>query len=164
MKINDIIVETIDQAEASKVHNALVSSGDNLIARFFQQTRQNPMYTNIASALRAAEQAADDEEKRISAKRSSATKKSASAPDTTPNANKSIDMPKDYGDRFYGNQYTGSLGRSARLGDVDLGIDFDQTGLKTIGKTIGAAKAVAKPFSNLAKAFKAGMNKAPSKR
>jgi hypothetical protein len=35
MKINDIIVETIDQAEASKVHNALVSSGDNLVARFF---------------------------------------------------------------------------------------------------------------------------------
>jgi hypothetical protein len=45
-----------------------------------------------------------------------------------------------------------------------LGIDFDQSGLKTIGKTIGAVKAAAKPFSNLATAFKAGMSKAPGKR
>jgi hypothetical protein len=69
--------------------------------------------------------------------------------------------PEDWGDRFYGNRYTGSLGKGASLGDVDLDIDFDQQGLKTIGNTIGAAKAAVKPFSNLAKAFKAGMNKAP---
>ena len=76
----------------------------------------------------------------------------------------SIRDPEDYSDNFYGNQYTGSLGKGASLGDVDLGINFNQSGLKTIGKTIGAVKAAAKPFSNLATAFKAGMSKAPSKR
>ena len=167
MKISDIIAEAIDQKEADEVLKSLVASGDPA-AKFFQQTRHDPRHTSIDSAQRAAERMAAAEQKRKTAQQNEparsvnpaqASLKKPAAPVKTTKTE-----PADYSDRFYGNRYTGSLGRGASIGDVDLGIDFDQSGLKTIGKTIGAAKAVAKPFSNLAKAFKAGMNKAPSKR
>ena len=168
MKINEIIAEAIDQKDANEVYNALIADGDNLTARYFQQTRNSPKYNNIDSAMRAAERMASAEE------RKQAVRQRASTAVTTkpqPTSNKptvapkqSIRDPEDYSDNFYGNQYTGSLGKGASLGDVDLGINFNQSGLKTIGKTIGAVKAAAKPFSNLATAFKAGMSKAPSKR
>ena len=168
MKISDIIIEAIDQKDANEVYNALVADGDHLTAKYFQQTRNSPKYNNIDSAMRAAERMAQAEQKRKALAKSS----EIDSKPTSQNAKQKPKVelkpkerdPEDWGDRFYGNQYTGSLGRSASLGDVDLGIDFDQSGLKTIGKTIGAVKAVAKPFSNLATAFKAGMNKAPSKR
>jgi hypothetical protein len=166
MKINEIIVEAIDQKEADDVLRSLVASGDPA-ARYFQQTRYNSIHTTIDSAQRAAERMAKAAADRQSARTAASTAKNAApAPATLakPSAKPAEKLPKDYGDSFYGNQYTGSLGRGARLGDVDLGIDFDQKGLKTIGKTIDIAKSAAKPFSNLATAFKAGMNKAPGKR
>lgn len=167
MKITDIIVEAIDQKEADEVLKSLVASGDPS-AKFFQQTRYNPVHSSIDSAQRAAERMAQAEQRRKEpAQISTVTDKpqvSAVKQEPKQGPKKQDRDPEDYGDRFYGNQYTGSLGRGARLGDVDLDIDFDQSGLQTIGKTIGAVKTAAKPFSNLATAFKAGMNKAPGKR
>lgn len=168
MKISDIIVEAIDQKDANEVYNSLIADGDSLIAKYFQQTRNSPKYTSIDSALRAAERMASAEQKRKTAQQNEPARsvKPAQAPIEKPKAEpkRAERDPEDWGDRFYGNRYTGSLGRGASIGDVDLGIDFDQSGLKTVGKTIGVAKAATKPFSNLATAFKAGMNKAPSKR
>jgi hypothetical protein len=166
MKISDIILEAVDQKEADEVLKSLVASGDPS-AKFFQQTRYNPVHSSIDSAQRAAERMAQAEQKRkASPQATAATKPQASAvrQQSKQKPEKQDRDPEDYSDRFYGNRYTGSLGRGARLGDVDLDIDFDQSGLQTIGKTIGAVKAAAKPFSNLATAFKAGMSKAPSKR
>jgi hypothetical protein len=166
MKISDIILEAVDQKEADEVLKSLVASGDPS-AKFFQQTRYNPVHSSIDSAQRAAERMAQAEQKRkASPQATAATKTQASAvrQQSKQKPEKQDRDPEDYSDRFYGNRYTGSLGRGARLGDVDLDIDFDQSGLQTIGKTIGAVKAAAKPFSNLATAFKAGMSKAPSKR
>jgi hypothetical protein len=166
MKISDIIVESIDQKEADEVLKSLVAAGDPA-AKYFQQTRYNPIHTSIDSAQRAAERMYHADQRRKDANTQKPTTKQP-APSLTPSKPQSVKTPRREpaarSDRFYGNQYTGSLGRSASLSDVDLDIDFDQAGLKTIGKTIGVAKAAAKPFSNLAKAFKAGMNKAPSKR
>lgn len=166
MKISDIIVEAIDQSEADKVLRSLVASGDPT-AKYFQQTRYNSVHTTIDSAQRAAERMARADADRQSASTTSVpTKKTAPTakiPAKT-DAKPAERLPADYGDRFYGNQYTGSLGRGARLGDVDLDIDFDQQGLQTIGKTIGAVKSVAKPFRNLDTAFRAGINRAPGKR
>ena len=65
--------------------------------------------------------------------------------------------PADWGDRFYGNQYTGSRG-------LGLDIDMDQRGLQTIGKGISAVKKAFSPVSSIAKAFSAGMQKAPSRK
>jgi hypothetical protein len=168
MKINEIIVEAIDQKDANDVYNALIADGDNLTAKYFQQTRNNPKYNNIDSAMRAAERLASADERNRTAQQKPSTPV-VNAPQPTinkpaPAPKKTERDPSDYSDSFYGNRYTGSLGRGASLGDVDLDIDFDQSGLQTIGKTIGAVKAAAKPFSNLATAFKAGMNKAPGKR
>jgi len=166
MKISDIILEAVDQKEADEVLKSLVASGDPS-AKFFQQTRYNPVHSSIDSAQRAAERMAQAEQKRkASSQTTAATKPQASAVRQTPKQEpKKVERdPSDYSDSFYGNRYTGSLGRGASLGDVDLGIDFDQSGLKTIGKTIGAVKAAAKPFSNLATAFKAGMSRATGKR
>lgn len=166
MKISDIILEAVDQKEADEILKSLVASGDPS-AKFFQQTRYNPVHSSIDSAQRAAERMAQAEQKRkASSQPTAATKSQASAVKQEPKQvlKKQDRDPEDWGDRFYGNRYTGSLGRGASLGDIDLGIDFDQSGLQTIGKTIGAVKAAAKPFSNLATAFKAGMNKAPGKR
>lgn len=168
MKINEIIVEAIDQKEANEVYNALIADGDHLTAKYFQQTRNSPKYNNIDSAMRAAERMASSEERKKAAQQKTSTAATAKAQPTvdkpTVAPKQSTRDPEDYSDNFYGNRYTGSLGKGASLGDVDLDIDFDQAGLKTIGKTIGAVKAAAKPFSNLATAFKAGMNKAPGKR
>lgn len=166
MKINEIIVEAIDQKDANEVYNALIADGDHLTAKYFQQTRNSPKYSNIDSAMRAAERMASSEERKKAAQQKTpATAKARPTVDNPTVASKQATRdPEDYSDNFYGNRYTGSLGRGASLGDVDLDIDFDQAGLKTIGKTIGAVKAAAKPFSNLATAFKAGMNKAPGKR
>lgn len=166
MKISDIIAEAIDQSEADKVLRSLVASGDPT-AKYFQQTRYNAVHTTIDSAQRAAERMARaDADRQAASTTSVPTKKTAPTakiPAKT-DAKPAERLPADYGDRFYGNQYTGSLGRGARLGDVDLDIDFDQQGLQTIGKTIGAVKSVAKPFRNLATAFRAGINQAPGKR
>lgn len=164
MKISDIIVESIDQKEADDVLKSLVASGDPA-AKYFQQTRYNPVHTSIDSAQRAAERLWHAEQRRKETQKSIPKKDPAVKPTLAPSntAAKRKD-PADWGDRFYGNQYTGSLGRGASLADVDLDIDFDQKGLQTIGKTIGAAKAAVKPFSNVMTAFKAGMNRAPSKR
>jgi hypothetical protein len=168
MKINEIIVEAIDQKDANEVYNALIADGDHLTAKYFQQTRNSPKYNNIDSAMRAAERMASADERKRSVQQKTSTPvvnaPQSASNNTTVAPKKATRDPEDYGDSFYGNQYTGSLGKGASLGDVDLDIDFDQSGLKTIGKTIGAVKAAAKPFSNLATAFKAGMNKAPSKR
>lgn len=166
MKINEIIVEAIDQKDANEVYNALIADGDHLTAKYFQQTRNSPKYGNIDSAMRAAERMASSEERKQAAQQKPSTAKVQPTVDNRPALvpKTATREPEDYSDNFYGNRYTGSLGRGASLGDVDLDIDFDQTGLKTIGKTIGAVKAAAKPFSNLATAFKAGMNKAPGKR
>jgi hypothetical protein len=164
MKISDIIVEAIDQKEADELLKSLVSANDP-VAKYFQQTRYNPIHTTIDSAQRAAERMWH-KEKRNNEPHNQDTKvtpKFQLKPEKEPTKKPERD-PADWGDRFYGNKYTGSLGRGGTIGDVDLDIDFSQQGLKTIGKTIGAAKAVAKPFSNLAKAFKAGINKAPSSR
>lgn len=167
MKISDIIVEAIDQAEADEVLKSLVTSNDPA-AKFFQQTRYDPRHTSIDSAQRAAERMASIEAKRKGSQPNSnpVTDKFNASADKMPKVKpeKVERDPADWGDRFYGNRYTGSLGKGGKIGDVDLDIDFSQRGLKTIGKTIGAAKAVAKPFTNLAKAFKAGMDKAPSRR
>jgi hypothetical protein len=168
MKINEIIVEAIDQKDANEVYNALIADGDHLTAKYFQQTRNSPKYNNIDSAMRAAERMASAEERKKAAQQKTSTAATIN-PQSTDNKptvapKKAERVPSDYSDSFYGNQYTGSLGRDTSFGDVDLGIDFDQSGLKTIGKTIGAVKAAAKPFSNLATAFKAGMSKAPGKR
>lgn len=164
MKITDIIIESIDQKEANEVYSSLIADGDILIAKYFQQTRNSPKYNSIDSALRAAERMASAEERKKPAQQNSTPKPQLSIEKPKAEPKRVERDPEDWGDRFYGNRYTGSLGKGASLGDVDLDIDFDQTGLRTIGKTIGAAKAVAKPFSNLATAFKAGMSKAPSKR
>ena len=168
MKINEIIVEAIDQKDANEVYNALIADGDHLTAKYFQQTRNSPKYSNIDSTMRAAERMASAEERKKAAQQKTspvATAKVQPTLDKPTVAPKQLTRdPEDYSDSFYGNRYTGSLGRGASLGDVDLDIDFDQSGLKTIGKTIGAVKAAAKPFSNLATAFKAGMSKAPGKR
>ena len=51
MKINEIIAEAIDQKDANEVYNALIADGDNLTARYFQQTRNSPKYNNIDSAM-----------------------------------------------------------------------------------------------------------------
>lgn len=163
MKISDIIAESIDQKEANEVYSSLIADGDALIAKYFQQTRNSPKYNSIDSALRAAERMAFSDEQKQSVKLTTKDVVKPQPSVKTPKAEpKKADRdPEDWGDRFYGNRYTGSLGKGASLGDVDLDIDFDQQGLKTIGNTIGAAKAAVKPFSNLAKAFKAGMNKAP---
>ena len=163
MKINEIIVEDIDQKAADDVLRSLVASGDPA-AKYFQQTRHDNIHKSIDSAQRAAERMAKAEADRQSARTAASTAKNAAPVAAKPSAKPAEKLPKDYGDRFYGNQYTGSLGRGARLADIDLDIDFDQKGLKTIGKTIDIAKSAAKPFSNLATAFKAGMNKAPGKR
>lgn len=166
MKISDIIAEAIDQSEADKVLRSLVASGDPT-AKYFQQTRHNAVHTTIDSAQRAAERMARaDTDRQAASTTSVPTKKTAPTAKIPAETDvKSAErLPADYGDRFYGNQYTGSLGRGARLGDVDLDIDFDQQGLQTIGKTIGAVKSVAKPFRNLATAFRAGINRAPGKR
>jgi hypothetical protein len=167
MKIVEIC-EAIDQKEADELLKSLVAASDPA-AKYFQQTRYDPRHTTIDSAQRAAERMWNAEQRRK--ERQTQAPKSADAPKAQIKIDKEIERPAkkerepaDWGDRFYGNQHTGSLGRSASLGDVDLNIDFDQKGLKTIGKTIGAVKAASKPFSNLATAFKAGMNKAPSKR
>lgn len=167
MKINEIIVEAIDQKEADEVLKSLVASGDPA-AKFFQQTRYNPIHSSIDSAQRAAERLAQAEQKRKTSTNSSdkvgktASRDIKQEPKNEPK--KQSREPGDWGDRFYGNRYTGSLDRGASLGDVDLDIDFDQRGLKTIGKTIGAVKSATRPISKLATAFKAGMNAAPSKR
>lgn len=166
MKIIDI-VETIDQKEADEVLKSLVASGDPA-APYFQKTRYDPRHSTIDSAQRAAERMWSSEQRR---KKSADDRPSA---DSTPA--KFVDMPKqaepgkkepkpnnasDWDDRFYGNQHTGSLGKS--VSDI-LNVDFDQQGLKTIGKGVKIAKTVAKPISAIAKAFKAGINAAPTRR
>jgi len=167
MKISDIIVESIDQQEADEVLKSLFASGDP-VAKYFQQTRYNPVHSSIDSAQRAAERMYHADRRRQELRKTSTTVKKDTTKfqpiDKSDLSNKKERDPADWGDRFYGNQYTGSLGRSASLGDVDLGIDFDQTGLKTVGKAIGAVKSVTKPFSNIMTAFKSGMNKAPNRR
>ena len=166
MKIIDI-VETIDQREADEVLKSLVASGDPA-APYFQKTRYDPRHSTIDSAQRAAERMWSSEQRR---------KKSADErPSTDSTPAKFADVPKkaepikkepkstdasDRDDRFYGSQHTGSLGKS--VSDL-LNVDFDQQGLKTIGKGVKIAKTVAKPISAIAKAFKAGINAAPTRR
>ena len=163
MKIVEIC-EGIDQAEADEVLKALVASGDPS-AKYFQQTRYNPVHTTIDSAQRAAERMWHNEQRKKE-RQQAAQVSSDDKPKFKSNPKKEIDRPAkkerepaDWGDRFYGNQHTGSLGRNA-----SLDIDFDQKGLQTIGKGINAVKKAFKPVSSIAKAFSAGMQKAPSKK
>ena len=162
MKIVEIC-EAIDQSEADELLRSLVSAGDP-VAKYFQQTRYDTRHTTIDSAQRAAERMWHREQRR-----KEQSDKSTSVSDTpkfqvTPKAEpkepvKKERDPADWGDRFYGNQHTGSLGRG-----LDLDIDMDQRGLQTIGKGISAVKKAFSPVSSIAKAFSAGMQKAPSKK
>ena len=162
MKIVEIC-EAIDQSEADELLKSLVAAGDP-VAKYFQQTRYDPRHTTIDSAQRAAERMWHKEQrsKAQADKTTSATDtpKFQVTPKTEPKepAKKERD-PADWGDRFYGNQHTGSLGRG-----FDLDIDMDQRGLKTIGKGINAVKKAFSPVSTIAKAFSTGMQKAPSRK
>ena len=161
MKIVEIC-EAIDQREADEVLKALVASGDPS-AKYFQQTRYNPVHTTIDSAQRAAERMWHNEqrkkEKQSQEQPTPVQKTSTVSPkrrDVESEPKKQRE-PADWGDRFYGNQYTGSRG-------LGIDVDFDQQGLRTIGKGINAVKKAFSPVSSIAKAFSAGMQKAPAKK
>lgn len=163
MKIVEIC-EAIDQKEADELLKSLVASGDPT-AKFFQQTRYDPRHTTIDSAQRAAERMWHREQ------RSKEQRSQDTTVDNVPKFQTKLDKepkqpkepakkerePVDWGDRFYGNQHTGSRG-------LGLDIDMDQRGLKTIGKGINAVKKAFSPVSSIAKAFGAGMQKAPSRK
>lgn len=161
MKIVEIC-EAIDQREADELLKSLVAAGDPT-AKYFQQTRYNPVHTTIDSAQRAAERMWHKEQR--SKEQRSKDTTADDIPKFQPKLDKEPKLPKepvkkdrepvDWGDRFYGNQYTGSRG-------LGLDIDMDQRGLQTIGKGISAVKKAFSPVSSIAKAFSAGMQKAPS--
>lgn len=164
MKIVEIC-EAIDQKEADELLKSLVTANDP-VAKYFQQTRYNPIHTTIDSAQRAAErmwhkEKYDKEQRNLDVKADSTpASKFQLNPEKEPKApTKKERDPADWGDRFYGNQHTGGLGRG-----LDLDIDMDQRGLKTIGKGINAVKKAFSPVSSIAKAFGAGMQKAPSRK
>jgi hypothetical protein len=162
MKIVEIC-EAIDQKEADELLKSLVAAGDPT-AKYFQQTRYDPRHTTIDSAQRAAERMWHSEQRRKT--QQTQEPKSVDAPKAQFKLDKEVERPAkkerepaDWGDRFYGNQHTGSLSRG-----MELDIDFDQKGLKTIGKGISAVKKAFSPVSSIAKAFGAGMQKAPSRK
>lgn len=161
MKIVEIC-EAIDQKEADELLKSLVASGDPS-AKFFQQTRYDPRHTTIDSAQRAAERMWHKEQRSKEQRSQDTTlntepKLQIKQPEKTPKEPaKKEREPVDWGDRFYGNQYTGSRG-------LGLDIDMDQRGLQTIGKGISAVKKAFSPVSSIAKAFSAGMQKAPSRK
>jgi hypothetical protein len=161
MKIVEIC-EAIDQKEADELLKSLVASGDPS-AKFFQQTRYDPRHTTIDSAQRAAERMWHKEQRSKEQRSQDTTlntepKLQIKQPEKTPKEPvKKEREPADWGDRFYGNQYTGSRG-------LGLDIDMDQRGLQTIGKGISAVKKAFSPVSSIAKAFSAGMQKAPSRK
>jgi hypothetical protein len=164
MKIVEIC-EAIDQKEADELLKSLVTANDP-VAKYFQQTRYNPIHTTIDSAQRAAErmwhkEKYDKEQRNRDVKADTTpASKFQFNPEKEPKAPTKKDRdPADWGDRFYGNQHTGALGRG-----LDLDIDMDQRGLKTIGKGINAVKKAFSPVSSIAKAFGAGMQKAPSRK
>jgi hypothetical protein len=163
MKISEIITETIDQQAANEVYFALISDGDTETARAFQRIRTNPKYNDVNSALQAAIRLAQKERNK---KLSAPVQRTADTP-ASPQRDTSVKQPAaqsprgDYSDRFYGNQHTGSLGRKYEPGELGrlMGIRKDSL----VGKTIGVAKQVAKPASDLAKAFRIGKDFAPKK-
>lgn len=163
MKIVEIC-EAIDQREADELLKSLVAA-DDPTAKYFQQTRYNPVHTTIDSAQRAAERMwyrdQRSKDQRSGDTTPDATPKFQSKPSTVPRTapTKKERSPADWGDRFHGNQHTGSLGSGS-----GLDIDMDQRGLKTIGRGISAVKKAVTPVSSIARAFSAGMQKAPSKK
>ena len=156
------IFESIDQREADELLRSLVSAGDP-VAKYFQQTRYDTRYTTIDAAQRAAERMWHREHRNKERNHpddikntDNSTKFHVNKPNDFAKPVKKQKEPADWGDRFHGNQHTGSLGHG-----VDLDIDFDQQGLKTIGKGINAVKKAFRPVSSIAKAFGTGMQKAP---
>ena len=163
MKIVEIC-EAIDQREADELLRSLVAAGDP-VAKYFQQTRYDSRHTTIDSAQRAAERMWHKEQRSKEPKSNdtptTTTPKNQLKPEKEPKQPKEPVKkerdPEDWGDRFYGNQHTGSRG-------LGLDIDMDQRGLQTIGKGISAVKKAFSPVSSIAKAFSAGMQKAPSRK
>lgn len=163
MKIVDIC-EAIDQREADDLLKSLVAAGDPT-AKYFQQTRYNPVHTTIDAAQRAAERMWHKEQRSKNTAQPTSDNKPRgeltlkTKPTDPEKTTKKERDPIDWGDRFYGNQHTGSLGRG-----LELDIDMDQKGLKTIGQGIKAVKKAFSPVSSIAKAFSAGMQKAPGRK
>lgn len=162
MKIVEIC-EAIDQREADELLKSLVAANDP-VAKYFQQTRYNPIHTTIDSAQRAAERMWHKEQRSkeqhgLNTKADNTSKLQFKPEKEPKEPTKKERDPVDWGDRFYGNQHTGSLGRG-----LDLDIDMDQKGLKTIGRGINVVKKAFSPVSSIAKAFGAGMQKAPSRK
>lgn len=164
MKIFEIC-EAIDQREADELLRSLIAANDP-VAKYFQQTRYDTRHSTIDAAQRAAErmwhkERYDKEQRNRDVKSDTMpVSKFQISPEKEPKApTKKEREPADWGDRFYGNQHTGALGRG-----LELDIDMDQRGLKTIGKGINAVKKAFSPVSSIAKAFGAGMQKAPSRK
>jgi hypothetical protein len=178
MRLHEILTEEIDQQEAEKVLSSLIASGDPS-AKYFQMTRYDARHSSVVTAQRAAERMAAKE----LAKQASKTVPGPSAkeprvptkpaPSATPRPsaspprddNRDDDRNRDNytsgarsGREFYGNQYTGSLGKGSLSGL--LGIKPNSA----IGRAIGAVKTATKPLSGLKQAFDLGASLAPKKR
>ena len=161
MKLRELITEAIDQTAADEVLRGLIAAGDTS-AKYFQMTRYDTRYKSVDTAQRAAELMAKRAE--VNKSTPATAKTAAPAPAKTPKVQpKAEPEPRDYSDRFYGNQYTGSLGGK----DYQPGELSQLLGIKPgsrIGRAIGAAKSAAKPFDDLKRAFQLGANFASKKR
>lgn len=99
----------IDQAEADAVYQSLKASGDHLAAFYFQATRNDAKHSTIDSAQRSAERMAAAAQKKIDATKDAAERSKRGSPrspkgDDLPTLDKYI-PPKEYSDKFRGNQY-----------------------------------------------------------
>jgi hypothetical protein len=166
MKCSDIIVEKIDQAEADEVLRNLHAMNDP-IAPYFQITRNDPKNKGVDSALRGAELMYKKDQTRKSAalaQKSPRTPRNTKLPNTdTTRPNTQIDI-KPHSDRFYGNQYTGSLGKGAQYTPGELGRLLGIKPNSAIGKAISAVNTVSKPLRNIRRAFKLGTELASQRR
>lgn len=171
MKLREIMCESIDQQAADELLRGLVASGDPS-APYFQMTRYDTRHSSIDSAQRAAERMYNKVSSELKKVKNTPVKPTTAAPAPTakvkqptarPAADSSAETP--YGDRFYGNQYTGSLGRSnARYEPGELGRLLGIKPKSAIGRALGTVTSAAKPLDDLKRAFQLGTSFASRRR
>lgn len=171
MKLREIMCERIDQQAADELLRGLIASGDPT-AKYFQQTRNDRRHTTIDSAQRAAERMYNKANSELKKVKNTPVKPTTAAPAPTPKVKQPTDRDTaassaktSYGDRFYGNQYTGSLGRSnARYEPGELGRLLGIEPQSAIGRALGTVTSAAKPLYDLKRAFQLGTSFASRRR
>lgn len=147
MRYSDLI-ESIDQTEADAVYRSLKATGDDLVALYFQATRNDTKHTTIDSAQRAAERMAASASKKIAAAQAAQDdrdrSRSAKRPLTPVPKLSTYVPPKEYSDNFRGNQYVQRAraelppGLKQFLPILDRGLSAAISSSWGIGKRIGS--------------------------